>query len=231
MDQGPGGSGKPRRSRADPPDNAYWRENTLWGRITVKGREIRWSLRTSNAAVARRRIEDRRKLEVAKAHFGEVRHTYADVMDAWSEIIVKKVGAGTANRYGVSLKQLEPWLKDAFFDEIDRELIKEIANERMKKVKVATVRRDLTALSNLFEFAFDENIVDRNYALERMKALKERRDPIILPEHRHIDMVIARAPKSLAAMARVALNEGARQAEIVYARRSRIDHYRRELYI
>jgi integrase/recombinase XerD len=57
------------------PKGCYWRGSSLWGRITVQGREIRFSLRTDDAKVAEGRLKARRDREVAAAHFGDARPT------------------------------------------------------------------------------------------------------------------------------------------------------------
>ena len=62
-----------------------------------------------------------------------------------------------------------------------------------------------------------------------MRRLKERRDPIVLPVLAHIDLVISRCPGMVADMVKVAMATGARQDELLKARRDRIDHERRQL--
>jgi integrase/recombinase XerD len=98
----------------------------------------------------------------------------------------------------VSLGQLEPNLKPLFVDEIDKQTISDIIRDRRAQgVTTATIRRDLTALSQFLEYAIDEGWRgddESNPALRRMKKLKERREPIVLPLTEDIDYVIGRAP-------------------------------------
>src|SRR5262249_37765298 len=70
-----------------------------------------------------------------------------------------------------------------------------------------------------------------NPALDRVRLLKERRDPIVLPNPAHVRMVIRRAPGLLGAMIRAAWSTGCRQDELVKAERRHLDHDRRELTV
>jgi integrase/recombinase XerD len=78
----------PKRST---PKNCYWRGDILWGRIEVRGTEVRWSLRTADPREAARRVAERRKKEVSYAHFGERRFTYTEVATAWASWIAGQV--------------------------------------------------------------------------------------------------------------------------------------------
>jgi integrase/recombinase XerD len=70
-----------------------------------------------------------------------------------------------------------------------------------------------------------------NPALNRQRKLKERRDPIALPDSKDIEPVIARAPGRLGALIRASWLTGCRQDELVRAERSRLDHGRRQLTV
>lgn len=216
------------------PAGTYWRGNTLWGRAIVNGTEHRWSLHTDDAALA----ASRRKAHVdrlkAAAHHGDQRVTWEDAVLAWGEHITAHVGARTAQRYAVSLRQLEPFLLGCYLDEIDKTLASEIVRKRRAKgITTATIRRDLTALSSVLDFTIDEGWREDNPALMlmRRKRMKERREPIVLPEADHIRRVIARAPGNFARLIEAAWLTGCRQDELVTAQRRQIDHARRQLTV
>jgi integrase/recombinase XerD len=217
------------KSRKAPP-NTYWRDETLWGRITVRGREIRFSLRTDDAEVAASRVKARREREVAAAHFGDQRPTWEDAVLAWGEHIAASVKPSTAKRYAVSLKQLEPFLLGLYLDEIDKAVISEIVRQRRaKKASNATIRRDLVALSSVLGYSEEEGWRDDNPALARLRRLKERHEPIVLPEHSDIAKVIARAPGMFAKLIEAALLTGCRQDELRTLTRRQVDHTRRQI--
>ncbi len=212
------------------PPGTYWRGNTLWGRVQVAGREIRFSLRTDDAEIAIGRLQARKQREVAAAHYGDARITWEDAILAWGEHIAGQIGPRTAQRYAVSLAQLEPYLLGMHLDEIDKGTVAEIVRKRRAKgISVATIRRDLTALSSVLGFCVDEEWRPDNPALERLKRLKERREPIVLPDADHIRRVIARAPGNFARLIEAAWLTGARLDELVGAERRHLDHSRRQL--
>lgn len=243
MAKGSGDSGAPRRpvrsaagGRRDGREakNTYLRGGIHWARFEVAGKEFRGSLRTSDEATAERRAKEWRDREIGIASFGENRKTYVEVFAAWSAHIVDQVGPETSKRYGVSLGMLESHLKPRYFDEIDRQLIAEIVRDRRAaSASTATIRRDLTALSSVIEFAIDEGWRpdESNPALARLKRLKEVRDPIVLPLAEDIAYVAQRAPGRLQDLIWAAVTTGCRQDELVKAERRLLDRDRRQLTI
>jgi integrase/recombinase XerD len=214
--------------------HTFLRGSIHWARFQVAGKEFRGSLSTRDERVARKRAQEWYDREVGIAKFGEDRKSYLDVFAAWSLHIADQVGETTRRRYAVSLKQLEPFLKPLFFDEIDRDLVGTIVRERRAAgVKVATVRRDLTALSSVIEYAIDEGWRpdESNPALARTKRLKENREPIVLPLAEDIAYVIGRAPGLFAKMIEAARDSGCRQDELAKAQRRLLDRGRRQLTI
>lgn len=216
-----------RRPRA--PKNCEWRGQTLHGRIRIKGKLHRWSLRTGDVKLARQLVaEDVARLKAAAYHDGP-RVKYVDLAAAWAERHIRhEVGPRTAHRYAVSLKQIEPFLLPLFVDEIDEAKVKEIVDARRAEgISNATIRRDLTALASVLDYG---EVTD-NPARARAVKLRERRDPIVLPELGHVARVIERAQPMLGAIAAAALATGCRQEELVTAERSRLDHVHRQLTV
>jgi integrase/recombinase XerD len=145
---------------------------------------------------------------------------------------------------------MQPHLDGLYLDEIDKALIGAIAAARREvatvingrklatTASVATVKRDLTALSSVLGFCVDEGWMDSNPVIAWMKPggrrksrLQERRDPIVLPEHAHIKMVIDRAPRSFGAMIGAALRTGARLDELAKGDRPHFDRDRKQLTV
>lgn len=217
------------------PTNTFWRGDTLWGRIKIKGRDHKWSLRTSDPDVAAARSKAERERLVAAAHYGDDRKLCEDVVLNWAKHhISHHVAESTAIRYAVSLKQLEPWLGGKYLDEVNRRLVADIVDgRRLTGAGTATIRRDLTALSSVLEYAIERDWREEgdNPALSRLKRLRERRDPIVLPEPADIEAVIRRAPDALGAMVRSAWLTGCRLDELGSAERKKLDHSLRQLTV
>lgn len=171
-------------------------------------------------------------------------------MEAWGRYIEKEVSAKTLARYASSLAVLEPHLEGLYLDEIDKPLIGSIVEARRdtayvprgKKhpitVTTATIKRDLTALSSVLGFCVDEGWRDDNPVTawlkpggRRKSRLQERRDPIMLPEPAHIQMVIDRAPGLFAEMIRAARKTGARLDELGKGMRPHFDKARKQLTV
>lgn len=222
-------SAESRSRRRKAPKNTEWRGDTLHGRIRIQGKLHRWSLRTGNVELARQIVaEDIERLKSAAYHSGS-RIKYVALAAAWAERhIIHEVSPRTSHRYAVSLHQLEPMLLDLFVDEITDATCKEIIDSRRAAgTSTATIRRDLTALASVLDYGE----VEPNPARIRAARLRERRDPIILPEIAHIHQTIARAPAMLGAIAAAALHTGCRQEELVTAERARLDHVHKQLTV
>ncbi len=210
-----------------PPKGCYWRGKTLWGRFEVKGVEYRRSLRTGEAKLAAARLVAEREKVIADQHFGETRPSWKDAFVSWSSAIKAHTKASTYARYNTSLTQLEPYLKDLYLDQIDKAVVNDIVRRRRAAgVTNATIRRDLTAMSSVLDHAEEEGMSEGNPALAKSRRLKERRDPIVLPELDSIAAVIAHAGERFAPMIRAALLTGCRLEELAGMARRQVDHNR-----
>jgi integrase/recombinase XerD len=217
--------------RPKAPAGCYWRGNTLWGRTFVNGREIRWSLQTSDPKIAAKRRAAGKERAIADVH-GDGSRSFVEVMDSWSLWITKQVSAKTAKRYACSLDQLAMYLDGKSLTAIDGRLVADIIRERSGAgVTIATVKRDLVALSSVLNFSIDQGWRDDNPVLPRLGRIKERRDPIILPQRTHIELIIERSPGMIADIIRVAMATGAREDELLRSQREAIDHERRQMTI
>lgn len=193
----------------------YWRGNVIWYRQTVDGREHRESLRTDDADVARARAAIIRERLTSVAFGGAHRRTWQEAVVAWGEEIMGQVAPATAARYATSLEQIEPMLRDRTVEAITRATVEEIvAYRRRAGVTLATIRRDLSALSSVLAHAEAQGWREGNPARDRMGRLRERRDPIVLPSDADIARVIARAPGQFARLIEFARLTGMRQEEV-----------------
>jgi len=94
--------------------------------------------------------------------------------------------------------------------------------------KSSTLRR---RSCSVLEHAIENDWIDENHTLASRRRLKERRDPIILPNIQAVERAVAAAPGNLAHLIFAAWKTGARQNELVRAERRGLDHARRQLTI
>lgn len=232
------------------PKGCFWRGNTLWGRIQANGTDVKWSLRTDDPALAKSRRHTERARQVAIARYGDHRRTFQEAMDSWVPYIQREVSPKTAARYATSLTVLQPLLEGVYLDEIDKKFVGEIVEWRQKTPTIptgkkkailvtnATIKRDLTALSSVLDYAVDQDWREDNPVMswlrpgKRKKSrLKERRDPIVLPDPAHIQMVVDEAKGLFRELIRAALATGARQSELSFGKRQQFDRAARQYTI
>jgi integrase/recombinase XerD len=212
------------------PGGCYWRGDTLWGRVKVNGREIRWSLHTGDPTVARARRKAGKDRLIADAHHGDAPRMFIEALEGWGDWIVRRASPKTVTRYLCSLDQMKSCLDGKRLSEVDSRLVAEIIRARTAEgITNATVKRDLVALSSVINFAIDQGWIDNNPVLARMKRLQERRDPIVLPRREDIDLVCSRAPGMIRDMVAAAMATGAREDELLKSHRENIDHVRRQM--
>lgn len=176
------------------PRNLYRRNGIWWGRIQLAGTDRRRSLRTRDRAEAAKRLKAWRDRLIAAHHFGIERHSWRETVVRYTtEIMPGAVKPGTAKRYVVSLRMVDPILGDLHLDEIDERVLARIASR--KGATNATRRRDLTAVSQVLRAASAWGWIKGNAARSYDRGvIPERRDPIVLPTDEEINALISAAP-------------------------------------
>jgi integrase/recombinase XerD len=117
-----------------------------------------------------------------------------------------------------------------FADVMKKRFLAEVVRQRRKDgITNATLKRDLVAMSSMANFAVVQDWLDANPVLPLLKATKEKRHPIVLPEAEHVKLVISRASGMIAVMVRIAVATGAREAELYTAHRTQVDHDKRQM--
>ena len=203
------------------PDNLYKRRGTWYGRIQVRGREIRKSLRTGALIEARKRLKKMRDDLDHLRFYGEERHTWKAAAGRWLEEIGPSLKPATFKRYRVSLKQLRPILDHLYLDEINLRTIAKVAGRR--GVTNATRRRDLTAVSSVLRSTVAWGWREDNPAKAWDRSIvRETRLPIDPPSDADIAAVRAIAPAMMVRMMDLALQTGMRQGEIVYLEHAQV---------
>jgi integrase len=138
--------------------NVWWRGEWAWGRIEVKGRDIRDPLNTKDPRIARQRVQQ--WIEGLKAtKWGEKpRRTYDEAANRFIDEHLPRLKGGlegrTAKGYLTSLEKLSTHFAKARvdkLDEIDSGKLSEYEQiRRMQGVTSGTIRNDLWVLSSLF---------------------------------------------------------------------------------
>lgn len=207
------------------PKNIFERNGIQWARFKVKGVQYCFSLRTRSEAEAERRLKSERQRIIDEAYYG------ASEPVSWEAAVIEWNSAlprlglkpGTITRYLVSLGQAREWFDGAMVQKIDGPFIKKFIRDRSRRgVSNATIRRDLSAISSVLGVAVDENWIEDNPAkmIDRSR-VKERRDPIVLPDPDDIAAVLSLKSR-FTDMAAFARETGMRESEIVGLRHNQV---------
>lgn len=210
------------------PDNLYRRGKTWYARIQISGADHRISLRTTSFPEARARL----KIEKEKAqHFryhGENRHSWQEAVVEWGK--EPSVKPNVLDRYLVSINQVRGTLDNLYIDEITKAVISKVAHRA--GVTNATRRRDLTAVSAVLRWCVSKGWAEENIAHTwDRSAIRERRDPIMLPEVDDIARVVAIASSAFGKMIRFAQYTGMRQEEIASLTQLQVDPRRKAVMV
>jgi integrase/recombinase XerD len=152
---------------------------------------------------------------------GEARHTWKEAVVEWSKEAGKSIAPSTVKRYLVSLGQVRGIMDGLYIDEINARTISRLA--RRAGISNSTRRRDITAVSAVLGWCAAHGWREDNPGRSWDRAvIRERRDPIVLPEQDQIDSVAALAPGNFARLIRFAQYTGMRQEEVASLRRDQV---------
>lgn len=196
--------------------NLYKRKGQWYARVKINGRDQRRSLRTSVKAVALKKL--RRFLDEVEhvRSYGEERHTWKNAVVEWSVHAKGGIKPSVLDRYKISLANCRPILDTLYVDEINFKTIsKIIAHRKTEKVTNATIRRDLTAMSSVLAFCVSKGWLETNAAKTYDRStIRERRDPVVLPELDDIEAIVKMAEGNFGKAIRYAQYTGMREEEI-----------------
>lgn len=200
--------------------------------FTLKGRRRRRSLRTTIRKTANQILAQVKEEETVAAHFGQESHSFLITATKWArEYLPASVKPSTAKRYEVSVKQLKPYFKDKAIHEIDKASIGAYVSARQAAgAENGTIRRDLTALGSILNFAegldWREGNPARDFAGRRVR---ERQYVVQIPRAEDIDRLVAKCSSMFGACTRLLAETGMRQNEAVTLEWPQVDLQRREI--
>jgi len=171
----------------------YWRGDTIWAQIRVKGTLRRESLQTSNPAQAVERLKRVREDAERERAGLEPAKLFDDAVVAWDDVGLGVKSENARRRYRTSLRMLDPHFEGVRLSDIDARTIGAFVQARRRKgASHATIRRDLTALSRLLSFTVTLGWRQDNPARTwDRSALPETRDPIQRPCMRSYEACVA----------------------------------------
>lgn len=197
--------------------NLFKRKGVYYTRVQVDGHDQRRSLRTRSVVEARKRA---RKILAAVDECrltGEARHPWKTAVVEWSAAMVGAVKPDVLKRYKISLRKARPVLDELHVDEIDTKVIAKLVKHRREQDSAtnATIKRDLTAVSSVLGFCCGQGWIEANVAKSYDRSvIRERRDPVVLPQAEDIDALVAMSPLTFGLIIRTAQFTGMRQTEI-----------------
>lgn len=209
------------------PDNIYKRNGIYYARVQVAGRDRRKSLQTGN----RREAEARLKQFLAQQspYHGTARRKFADVTGEYLLAAEATLKPKTHARYRLSIMVLADTFGDHWWDAIDKAaLLGWIDRRKASGVKIATIKRDLTALSQAAEYAIERDWAGTNPVAQLPKRGLRSKTPVFKrPTARSVEAGIEAAHGNLKPLARFLLATGMRLEEATTLERRQVDGSRR----
>jgi integrase len=214
-----------------------------WLDIAIGGRRIRQSTGTDNRRKAQE-YHDRIKAKLWEEERLGIKQRYT-----WREAVVRFLREAEAEGKASlvndrhALRWLDQYLGDKHLDEIDKDVVSFVIEERQKpyirvyasgqkrecKPGVDTINRFLTTLRAVLNKAAAEwEWVDR---VPKVKALKGARSRVRWITRTEADALIAELPDHLAAMVEFTLQTGLRRANVTHLEWSQVDMARRTAWV
>ena len=215
------------------PANCYRRGDTIWGRVTVAGREHRRSLRTSDPKEAKVRLAAwRRKVERAAFDIDEG-HTFKAAVLKWSqEVLPQAVKPSVARRYLTSITALDSIFCKLNVAEITSREIARYISSRSGKVSNATIHRDITALSRLLAACASWGWISQNPARTHdMSIVRQQPKTLTIPHEDDFQTLLGFVPSRAAPILRFLDQTGMRENEAVTLEWQQIDDVRQQVLL
>jgi integrase len=203
----------------------YKRNDNWYIDYIFKGRRHRKKIGKSKrmAELALKEVE----VKIVK---GEYLGIYEEKKILFEEFAKEYLNYSKANKSSTSYERdmtslrihLIPYLKDKYLFEITPQMIEEYKSERLKKIKPATVNRELSCLKHLYTKAIEWSYV-KNNPVSKVKKLKEPPGRIRYLEPKEINALLANCAPHIKSIAICALNTGMRRGEILSLKWSNVD--------
>jgi integrase len=154
----------------------YW-----WARVQINGRDVRRSLRTTDRAVAKRRLKailDDASRERAGEAPRSARPTWQDAVVRWHEMVASHLRPGTLLRYRSSLRMLDKAFAGRNVDELTSFDFHEFAAARQRAgTHPTTARQDLTVASLVMRVAKRAGWRSDNPVADELAEIPTLREP------------------------------------------------------
>lgn len=215
--------------------NLTRRNGVYYARIQINGRDTWKSLRTTNGREARERLKEaRQQADAARAGIAPVEEaapTWPEAVERWAVQKLGELKDSTGRRYQTSLRQIDAFLHPTddqprvAIAAVDQPYLNDYVTARMGQgAKAATVRRDLTVVSQVWRVAKRAGWVSgENPALAELEEIDELRDPAKPVRLRDLARVLRRQTRMMAALSRFLVRTGCRQEEAASLELSEVD--------
>ncbi len=158
--------------------------------VKVSGKQIRRSLKTTDLALAKRRLATfREKAERLAGH--DTGLLFDDVMKRWLDLIKPQLKASSYRRRVTSLNCLLPYFKGCLVRNIGNQEIEAWRTKRAAKLAARSFNIELETLRLLFEYAKEDLRIILENPVERIKRRKESRKQLIIPTKKQFGQLLA----------------------------------------
>tara|TARA_R110000868_G_scaffold255258_4_gene511857 strand:- start:52 stop:1068 length:1017 start_codon:yes stop_codon:yes gene_type:complete len=207
--------------------NLYQRGGVYYARLQVSGAERRVSLKTTDRREAERRLKV--FLTENSPYHGTIRRSFDDVVGDFLDEASSRLKPKTIKRYEVSAIQLGNKFSGKWWDGVTKRAVVEYIDERKADgVKIPTIRRDLTVLSQAAEWAMERGIGGANPVDEIGKRqLRYKKPTFVRPNEQSIEATINAAYGNLTPLARFLRHSGMRLDEAATLRLESVDRARK----
>ena len=206
--------------------NLYQRGGIWYARATVGGQELRRSLQTADRAEAKRRLKT--WLAENTVYHGTVRKQFDDVMAEFLASVEGSHKPKTVARYETSARMLTAYFAGHWWDQVTpAEVHAYIAYRKAAQVSIATIRRDMTVLSQASELAMERGWGGINVVRQVGKRpLRYKKPPFKRPDDVSVERLIGAAYGNIKPLSRFLLASGMRMMEGATLTRQQVDFRR-----
>ena len=160
-------------SKPDLPKGLYWRGDVIWGRTSIRGKDVRGSLETSSVRTAKAKFKEWKRKQRSRLLGVEENLFYEDLLKLYMEKELPRKSARTVEHYQKVFSYWSHILPGALVVDIGPEQIDEFVEERRDMGNSdRTIINYIQPILSLMKFAIRQQLIRINPVRDYVSAIQ-----------------------------------------------------------
>jgi integrase len=168
--------------------------NIYYAILKRGGKQIKRSLKTTDSALAKRRLKDLNEQAASLTKGGEAKLTFEIVAERWLKMASTSMKQSSANSQAGVIKSLSKFFGTVQVRKLTKVMLEDWAAERSKEIAARTYNLERESMIRVLDYAQREGVILENPA-RILKRLKVRQTKPVIPTKREFEILISEIRK------------------------------------